>query len=158
MFIVLVMYNFGLATKLLWTPTMWSIPLEKFILLISSTYIIHTYVVCTLRTLYNVILRIARNFLETRENIKISTHPFYHINLDWFLWEWSKKIIFFLKKKIQNGRLKKTEFFKIANSQNCFKKISQIFPWVSRPHQCKGHWCDSTYMAMRLSDISSKTG
>jgi hypothetical protein len=33
-------------------------------------------------TLYNVILRIARNFLETRENIKISTHSFYHINLD----------------------------------------------------------------------------
>jgi hypothetical protein len=33
-------------------------------------------------TLYNVILRIARNFLETWENIKISTHPFYHINLD----------------------------------------------------------------------------
>ena len=26
-------------------------------------------------TLYNVILRIAWNFLETRENIKISTHP-----------------------------------------------------------------------------------
>ena len=33
-------------------------------------------------TLYNAILRIARNFLETKENIKISTHPFYHINLD----------------------------------------------------------------------------
>ena len=32
-------------------------------------------------TLYNAILRIARNFLETRENIKILTHPFYHINL-----------------------------------------------------------------------------
>ena len=42
-------------------------------------------------TLYNAILRIARNFLETRENIKISTHPFYHINLDWFSWKWSKK-------------------------------------------------------------------
>ena len=42
-------------------------------------------------TLYNAILRIARNFLETRENIKILTHPFYHINLDWFSWEWSKK-------------------------------------------------------------------
>ena len=38
-------------------------------------------------TLYNAILRIARNFLETRENIKISTHPFYHVNLDWFSWE-----------------------------------------------------------------------
>ena len=32
-------------------------------------------------TLYNAILRIARNFLETRENIEISTNPFYHINL-----------------------------------------------------------------------------
>ena len=35
-----------------------------------------------IHTLYNVILRIARNFLETRENVKISTHPFYHTNLD----------------------------------------------------------------------------
>ena len=33
-------------------------------------------------TLYNAILRKARYFLETRENIKISTHPFHHINLD----------------------------------------------------------------------------
>ena len=49
-------------------------------------------------TLYNAILRIARNFLETRENIKISTHPFYHINLGWFSWEWSKKKFFFSKK------------------------------------------------------------
>ena len=50
-------------------------------------------------TLYNAILRIARNFLETRENIKILTHPFYHINLGWFSWEWSKKIFIFLRKK-----------------------------------------------------------
>ena len=35
----------------------------------------------SLLTLYNTILRIASNFLETRENIKILTHPFYHINL-----------------------------------------------------------------------------
>jgi hypothetical protein len=40
--------------------------------------------------------------------------------------------LFFLKKKIQNGRLKKTAFLKIANSQNCFVKISWISPWVSR--------------------------
>ena len=56
--------------------------------------------ICTIfrrtHTLYNAILRIARNFLETSENIKISTHPFYHINLDWFSWEWSKKKIIFL--------------------------------------------------------------
>ena len=37
-------------------------------------------------TLYNVILRIARNLLETRENIKIESHPFYHIICDWFSW------------------------------------------------------------------------
>ena len=59
----------------------------------------------------------------------------------------------FLEKKIQNGRLKKTEFFKIANSQNCFAKIS----WVSRIDWCEGHWCGSIYMVVRLSDISSKT-
>ena len=56
-------------------------------------------------TLYNVILRIARNFLETRENVKISTHPFYHTNLDWFSWEWSKRKLFFSKKT----RLKRIE-------------------------------------------------
>jgi hypothetical protein len=42
-----------------------------------------------------------------------------------------KKNIFF-DKKIQNGRLKKIEFFKIANSQFLFVKISWIGPWVSR--------------------------
>jgi hypothetical protein len=36
-----------------------------------------------------------------------------------------------LKKKTQNGRLKKTEFFKIANSQKMFVKILLIGPWVS---------------------------
>ena len=107
-------------------------------------------------TLYNAILRIARNFLETRENIKISTHKFYHINLGWFSWDWSK-IFFFFEKKIQNGRLKKSSFFKIANSQNFSAKISQIRPWVSRIEWCEGHWCSSTYMAVRLSDKSSKT-
>ena len=108
-------------------------------------------------TLYNAILRIARNFLETRENIKISTHPFYHINLGWFSWEWSKKIYFFFEKKIQNGRLKKSSFFKIANSQNFFAKISQNRPRVSRIEWCEGHWCSSMYMAVRLSDKSSET-
>ena len=34
-------------------------------------------------------------------------------------------------KKMQNGRLKKSEFFKITNSQIIFKKISHIGPWVS---------------------------
>ena len=109
-------------------------------------------------TLYNAILRIVRNFLETKENIKISTHPFYHVNLDWFSWEWSKKKFFFWKKKSKMAVFQKWPFFKIANSQNFFVKISQIRPWVSRIAWCEGHWSGSTYMVVRLSDISSKTG
>ena len=83
-------------------------------------------------TLYNTILRIARNFLETRENIKISTHPFYHINLGWFSWEWSKIFFFFFEKKIQNGRLKKSSFSSSANSQYFLAKISWIGSLISK--------------------------
>ena len=36
------------------------------------------------------------------------------------------------QKKIQKGPLKKTEFFKIANSQTFFTKISQIGPLVKK--------------------------
>ena len=61
-----------------------------------------------------------------------------------------------LKKKFQNGRLKKSLFSKIANSQNFFAKISWIGPWDCRIDWYEGHWCGSTYMAVRLFDISSK--
>ena len=44
-------------------------------------YRMHQVLTVLIHTLYNAILRTARNFLETRENVKISTHPFYHINL-----------------------------------------------------------------------------
>ena len=133
-------------------------PFDRVVSLAITNGLCFCHAVCTkLLTLYNTILRIARNFLETRENIKISTHPFYHINLGWFSWEWSKKIYFFFEKKIQNGWLKKSSFFKIANSQNFFVKISQIRPWVSRIEWYEGHRCSSMYMAVRLSDISSKT-
>ena len=65
-----------------------------------------------IHTLYNAILRTPRNFLETRENVKILTHPFYHINLSWFSWEWSKKIFFFSKKKFKMADSKKAHFSK----------------------------------------------
>ena len=69
----------------------------------------------------------------------------------------NKTKIFFWKKKIQNGRLKKRSFFKIANSQYFLVKISRIGPWVSRIEWCEGHWNGSTYMVVRLSDIRSET-
>jgi hypothetical protein len=62
------------------------------------------------------------------------------------------------EKKIQNGLLKKTEFFKIAHSQNIFAKISWIGPLISRIDWWEGHWCGSTYIVEKLSDVSSKTG
>ena len=46
--------------------------------------------------------------------------------------EAKKKKYIFSEKKFQNGRLKKSLFSKIANSQNFFAKISWIGPWVSR--------------------------
>ena len=38
-----------------------------------------------------------------------------------------------------------------------FMKFLWFGPWVSRIDWCEEHWCDSTYMVMRLSNISSKT-
>jgi hypothetical protein len=35
-----------------------------------------------------------------------------------------------MKQKNQNGQLKKTEFFKIPNSQNLIVKILWVGPWV----------------------------
>ena len=67
-----------------------------------------------------------------------------------------QKKIFLKKKKNQNGRLKKTEIFNSPNSQYFFMKISWIGPWVSRIHWCKGRWCGSTYLVVRLFDITSK--
>ena len=37
-----------------------------------------------------------------------------------------------------------------------FSIISGIGPWVSRINWCKGNQCGSTYMVIRLSDVSSK--
>ena len=95
-------------------------------------------------------------------NTKILAYPcytvsVYHTNLDWFSWEWSKKKFFFWRKKFKMADFSKWPFFKIANSQNFFAKISQIGPWVSRIDWCEGHWCSSTYMVVRLSDIRAKT-
>ena len=41
------------------------------------------------------------------------------------------------QKKIQNGRLKKTEIFKTANSWKIFAKISWIGPWISSIDWCE---------------------
>ena len=81
-----------------------------------------------------------------------------HIKGLHFSMRWSKKKFKMADLKIQNGRLKKTSFSSSANSQYFFMKFSWIGPWVSRIDWCEGHWFVSTFVAVRLSDISSKTG
>ena len=48
-----------------------------------------------------------------------------------------------LKKKNQNGWLKKTDFFQNRQYSIFFVKISWIGPWIRRIDWCKGHWCGS---------------
>ena len=62
------------------------------------------------------------------------------------------------KKKFKMADSKKLSFSATPKSWAIVAKISQIGPWVSRIDWCEGHWCGSTYIAVRLSDISSKTG
>ena len=71
------------------------------------------------------------------------------------------KKFFFEQPNNQNPKTKnlnKSHFQGFANSQYFFVKISGIGPWMCRIDWCEGHWCSSTYMVVRLSDISSKTG
>ena len=58
--------------------------------------------------------------LVTRVIIETSTHPTQETLTDFHGDKAKKKT----EKKVQNGRLKKTEFFKTANSQYFFAKIS----------------------------------
>ena len=67
-------------------------------------------------TLYNLILRIARNLLETREKNKIESHPFYV----WLIFMGIKTFFFFFCKKqnpkwpiFQNGHFSKSPILEI---------------------------------------------
>ena len=108
--------------------------------------------VCT-RTVFLILLHTPSFLLEIRVIIKILSHPWYHINCDWFEKGWSKK-----KKKFKMADSKKTEIFNSANSQYFFAKILGIGSWGNRINWCEGYWCSLTYMVIRLSDASSKKG
>ena len=75
----------------------------------------------------------------------------------WLIWLGMKQQ---QQKKIWKEKSKwptqKTEIFNIANSQYFFTKISGIGPWVSRINWCEAQQCGSTYMVIRLSDVSSR--
>ena len=91
--------------------------------------------------------------LKTRIIIKISTHPCYPINFEWFSWEWSKK---------QNVRLKKTEIFNSLNSQLFFpqKFKGLLLGLVHMINWCKRHWyatrCIKSFLEFPNGQTQSK--
>ena len=52
---------------------------------------------------------------------------------------------------------KKLRFSKSRILNIFSRNFLQIGPWISKIDWCKGHWRGSTYVDVRLSDISSKT-
>ena len=79
-------------------------------------------------------------------------YSLYSINIDWFNCGWSKKS--------QMADSKKLSFFKNANSQYFFDKISGIGPWVYKINWCKGHWCENRTLGgvggQKSSDIINR--
>ena len=95
--------------------------------------------------------------LAFRVIIKILKNPCYTLNVDWFSLGWSKIKFCFLKKKSKMADYKKV-IFQLHQFSIFFMKISWMCYWVSINNWCKGHWCGSTYMIVRLSEIPSKIG
>ena len=62
-----------------------------------------------------------------------------------------------MKQKKSKWWTQKTWFFNFTISL-FFAKISGICPWMITINWCKGRWCGLTFMVVRLSDVSSKTG
>ena len=67
-------------------------------------------------------------------------------------------VVLTLKIKSKWLTRKKPHFSSSANVQYILMKFLWFGPWLSRVDGCKGHWCGSTYVVERLSDIGSKTG
>ena len=108
------------------------------------------HIIWTLITLCCISLRRCWFGLETRVTIKISIHPCYTRNFDWFPYGMKQKK-FWKKNPKWNWVFQNLQFSIIA-------KISGMGPWVSRINWWEEHWCSSIYMVVRLSDVSSKRG
>ena len=110
---------------------------SKFIQIRKFWYIYSHSVCC-------ICLRSCRFWLETRVIITISTLSL----LLKKLW-----LIFMGMKQKQN---KKSKW---PTQKNCdFQNLQIVIELNSRIDWCEGHWCGSTCIVVRLSNISSKTG
>ena len=96
---------------------------------------------------------VARNLLETKENIKIESHPLYLSHNLWLIFMGTKQFFF----SIKTAGPKKQSFSKSPILKIFQWKFHGLIPWVNRIDWWKGHWCGSTYMVVRLFEIRSKT-
>ena len=78
-------------------------------------------------------------------------------NQGFFHWIKTKQYFFF-EKKNSNWPTKKYLIFQLRQFSIFFLEILWIGPWNIRIDWRHRHWCGSTYIVVRLSDISSKTG
>ena len=67
-------------------------------------------------------------------------------------------IFFIFEKQKTKWPTQKNWVFQNHKFSKNFAKISENGSWISRIDWCVGHWCGSTYVVVRLSDISSKPG
>ena len=72
----------------------------------------------------------------------------------WLIFMWMKKKKKNWRKKFKMADSKKLSFSTTTKSWAIFANISQMDPWVIRINWRKGHPFCSTYMVVRLSDVS----
>ena len=132
----------------------WSHSLSK---MINPTFKFNSELLSEGNTMLFIFLSPPTFLLEIRVIIKISKKILLSHKL-WLIWIRMKQFFFFFfwKKKFKMADSKKLSFSTTPKSWAIDTKISQIGPWVSRIDWCEGHQCDSTYMAVRLSNVSPK--
>ena len=92
-----------------------------------------------------------------QKNLQRNTpKKFCYINLDWFSWEWSKKLFLSWKKKSKWPTQKNWVFQPPPKAEQLSPKFYRLVLGNSRIDWWEGHQCDSTYMVVRLSDVSPK--
>ena len=62
----------------------------------------------------------------------------------------------FFFEKPNNQKQKQNVIFQLCQFSIFFDQNFMDWSWVSRIDWCEGHWCDSTHMVVRLSDITQK--
>ena len=67
-------------------------------------------------------------------------------------------VVMGMKQKNSKWPTKKNKDFQNRQFSKIFSENYRIGPWNSIIDWCEGNWCGSTYIVVRLSEVSLKTG